>query len=271
MTAAQQAAGRGTTSSPGPWAGYWQLPEPLLAFDPADPRQLAVNPLAGLASFGPYSYTSNSLHPNIRVALLAPEGDLQELRGLLRELWLPQEPREREEYLPPYPGWRKAFGCGIEPAAGRAQISLSPDLDTRARGAGSPAQMLAAALSEGLRAFAQVRDSFDVIVFYLPPRFTPYFSAGLFNLHDAVKATAAELGLSTQIITSEALRYRCRASVAWRLSTALYAKAGWVPWKLHTQSGPLDPQAAYIGLPTPCAGSRRNCKLRDLLQPGLRC
>ena len=108
--------------------------------------------------------------------------------------------------------------------------------------------MLAAALSDGLRALTLVRDSFDVIVFYLPPRFAPYFTDGPFDLHDAVKATGSELGLPTQIITDEALRYRCRASVAWRLATALYAKAGWIPWKLHTQAGPLDPQAAYIGL-----------------------
>lgn len=108
--------------------------------------------------------------------------------------------------------------------------------------------MLAAALSDGLRALALVRDSFDVVVFYLPQRFAPCFADGPFDLHDAVKATGTELGFPTQIITDEALRYRCRASVAWRLATALYAKAGHVPWKLHTHAGPVDPQAAYIGL-----------------------
>jgi hypothetical protein len=70
---------------------------------------------------------------------------------------------------------------------------------------------LAAALSDGLRVLALVRDSFDVIVFYLPPRFAPYFTDGPFDLHAAVNATAAELGLPTQIISDEALRYRCRA------------------------------------------------------------
>ena len=249
MTAAQPAPGT-ATSPHGPWAGYWQLPEPLLAFDPVNPRERAVNPLAGLAEFGPYSASSNenSPHPSVRVALLAPDEDLPALRSMLRELWYPQRPRERAEYLPPYPGWRQAFGCRIEPAADRAQITLPKDLDTKVRHADSPSQALAAALSDGLRALTLVRDSFDVVVFYLPLRFASYFTDGPFDLHDAVKATGAELGLATQIVTDEALRYRCRASVAWRLATALYAKAGWVPWKLHTHTGPLDPQAAYIGL-----------------------
>ena len=249
MTVTRSASSTSATPH-GPWTGYWHLPEPLLAFDPVDPRQRAVNPLAGLAEFGPYSASRNKNRPHssVRVALLAPDEDLPALRGLLRELWYSQQPRERAEYLPCYPGWRQAFGCRIEPAADRAQLSLPKDLNTRVRDAASPAQMLAAALSDGLRALTLVRDSFDVIVFYLPSRFAPYFTDGPFDLHDAVKATGAELGLATQIITDEALRYRCRASVAWRLATALYAKAGWVPWKLCTQAGPLDPQAAYIGL-----------------------
>ena len=225
------------SASPGPWAGYWRLPEPLLAYDPADPGQRAVNPLAGLAAFGPYSASKDGPQPSVRVALLAPEEDLPALRGLLRELWYPQQPRERPEYLPPYPGWQEAFGCRIEPAADRAQITLPPDLGAQIRSAAAPAQMLAAALSDGLRPLALVRDSFDVIVFYLPPRFAPCFTDGPFDLHNAVKATGAELGLPTQIITDEALRYRCRASVAWRLATALYAKSGHVPWKLHTHRG----------------------------------
>ena len=65
MTAAQPAPGT-ATSPHGPWAGDWQLPEPLLAFDPVHPRERAVNPLAGLAEFGPYSASSNRTAPSQR-------------------------------------------------------------------------------------------------------------------------------------------------------------------------------------------------------------
>lgn len=95
MTATWPASSTGA-SPHGPWAGYWQLPEPLLAFDPVDPRQRAANPIAGLAEFGPYSVSTQKYgpHRSVRVALLAPDKDLPALRGLLRELWYPQQPRE---------------------------------------------------------------------------------------------------------------------------------------------------------------------------------
>ena len=236
MTVTQPAPDMGAGSHR-PWAGYWQLPEPLLAFDPIDAGQHAVNPLAGLADFGPYSASSNKDSPrsSVRVALLAPDADLPALRGLLRELWYPQQPRERTEYLPPYPGWRQAFGCRIEPAAARAQITLPGDLDTRIRDAASPALMLAAALSDGLRALKLVQDSFDVIVFYLPPRFAPCFSDGPFDLHDAVKATG------------QGLVCRRRSSPMRRCATG---------------AGPASPG----GWPPPCtrkpAGCRGNCTRR---------
>jgi hypothetical protein len=69
-----------------------------------------------------------------------------------------------------------------------AAISAMTSPGARVRDAASPAQILAAALSDGLRALTLVRDSFDVIVFYLPPRFSPCFTDGTFDLHDAVKA-----------------------------------------------------------------------------------
>ena len=115
MTVTQPAPGTGTASH-GPWAGYWQLPEPLLAFDPVNPGQRAVNPLAGLAEFGPYSASnSNGPHPSVRVALLAPDADLPALRGLLRELWYPQQPRERTEYLPPILAGGESSGAASSP------------------------------------------------------------------------------------------------------------------------------------------------------------
>jgi hypothetical protein len=71
-----------------------------------------------------------------------------------------------------------------------------------------------------------------------PPRYSALFQVpeDNFDLHDAVKAFAAQHGLTTQIITDQALRYRCRASVAWRLGTALYAKAGGTTLQLDERS-----------------------------------
>ena len=83
----------------------------------------------------------------------------------------------------------------------------------------------------GMQQLATVRAEFNVAVFYQPIRYGALYEvpAESFHLHDHVKASAADLGLTAQIITEQALAYRCRASVAWRLATALFAKAGGTP------------------------------------------
>ena len=47
--------------------------------------------------------------------------------------------------------------------------------------------------------------------------------------------------------------YQCRASVGWRLATALYTKAGGTPKNVAT-GGLLDADMAYVGMPFDAQG-----------------
>ncbi len=231
--------------------GYNELTEPDLAFDPTDRSQVAANPLVGLSTHGPFSARAFAMPPTtIRIALLGPQDDLPKLREQLNDLTRPHKPQERLDYLPDWTGFEPIFKAKLLPADESAQIPLPTNLDSDLTSVPNPHRYLAQVLADGLRKLVSVRDRFDVIVFYLPSRYKPFFEdhETHFNLHDTVKAVGAQLGLTTQIVTDSALTYRCRASVAWRLSTALYAKAGGTPWKLATHESPLDPDTAYIGL-----------------------
>jgi hypothetical protein len=231
--------------------GYWELSEPRLAFDPTDKTQIALNPLVGLSNFGPFSTrVFETPATTFRIALLAPQDDLPRLRHQLNELVHPQQREERREYLPDWTGFEALFKAKLGPADDSAQLPLPATLDDDLATADNPRDHLARVLIDGLRKLVSVHDRFDVVVFYLPTRYEPFFEDrdSDFDLHDTVKAVAAQLGLTTQIITDSALTYSCRASVAWRLGTALYAKAGGTPWKLDTNQTPLDPDTAYIGL-----------------------
>lgn len=234
------------TDSTRPSLVHTPLAEPPLAFDPSDPAQQHLNPLAGLAQFGPYSATAWASR-QVRVAILAPADALEPIRTLLNGLRDPADPRERPDYLPPYPGFRAALHVPLIPADTQAQVPLPDDLDAQVAASSAPHQVLARALTSGLSRLANIRSLFDVVVFYLPDRWSLCFTAGNFDLHDHVKAAAAQLGLPTQIITDQAVNYHCRASVGWRLATALYAKAGGTPYKLAT-GGMLDPDTAYLGI-----------------------
>lgn len=237
-----------TAAAPGPALTHIQLTEPALTFDPADGGQQHLNPLAGLAAFGPYSADAwKATGQQVRVAILAPPDAIDPIRGLLNSLRDSADPKERTDYLPRYPGFRAAFRTVLIPAAEAARQPLPDDLDDQMAASPEPHMTLARALTAGLGRLAAVRSLFDVIVFYLPSRWEAHFTIGEFDLHDHVKAAAARLGLPTQIVTDQALDYHCRASVSWRLAMALYAKAGGTPYKLAA-SGMLDPSAAYIGL-----------------------
>ena len=228
---------------------YTVIQEPLLSFDPGDASQQALNPQIGLDKHGPFSARHwPEQSATVRIAMLAPEADLARLKRLLNEIHSEQRPFERRDYLPHYPGFSDAFRCSIVPAPDAAQLTLDPDLDDRLDQSSEPHRELVTAFSQSLRHLKAVQSLFDVVVFYLPKQWEAMFVVGEFDLHDTIKADAAQLGLPTQVVTDRAMEYRCRASVAWRLGQALYAKAGGVPYKLATNTGFLDSDSAFVGL-----------------------
>lgn len=236
-----------TAAIPGPALTHIKLTEPALAFDPSDAVQQHLNPLAGLAAFGPYSASAwQAARQQVRVAILAPPDAISPIRGLLNSLCASADPRERAHYLPPYPGFRAAFRTVLVPADDEAIQPLLGNLDPKMAGSSEPYLIPARALTAGLSRLAAVRSLFDVVVFYLPQRREPHFTVGEFDLHDHVKAAAARLVLPTQIVTDLAMSYHCRASVSWRLATALYAKADGTPYKLAAGGMiPAPPTSAW--------------------------
>jgi hypothetical protein len=94
---------------------------------------------------------------------------------------------------------------------------------------------------------ATVSETFDVVIVHLPDAWADaFFGEDDFNLHDTIKGVAAEQGVSTQIFNDDPWDYTCRASVAWRVSIALYTKSGGTPWKLAPRPEAQD--TAFIGL-----------------------
>ena len=228
---------------------HMRFREPELLFHPERKQDRSPHPLLGLVQFGPYSRSMLSyVEDPLRVAVIASHGDLPRVDGLLAELETRASPRERKQYLVDYPGCSKVFGIRIVAASPVARLELSENLESEITTAASPHLTLAQAVTQALGALRAVRSEFDVIVVYLPTRYSHCFygrEGEGFDLHDYVKAVAAVRGLPVQIVREDkALSYPCRCSVMWRLAIALYCKAGGVPWKLAE----ADPDCAFIGL-----------------------
>lgn len=229
--------------------GFGRLVEPYLAFHPERPNDRHRHPLQGLIEFGPYSRsTINEVMDPIRVAMIGPKGQLGRLQQLLRELEQQHQPRERQQYLPAFPGFSRIFGLRVVAAEPAARIELPDSLGDQVKNAEKPHLVVAEAITRALSVLAGQRDAFDVVLIYLPDAWEPAFEGGPgedFDLHDYVKAVTASRHIPSQmIVEGSALAYRCRASVGWRLGIALYCKAGGTPWKLAY--GPTE--TAYVGL-----------------------
>lgn len=229
--------------------GHTVLAEPELRFGSGNPSAVDAHPLEGLLRFGPYSLDKlAAIADPIRVAVIAPAGQVERVNGLLRELQRSHQPRERRPYLPSFPGFSSIFHVNMGPAGPQANVELPSDLTEQMKRAQKPHLKQAEAIQHALRILSHKRDAFDVVYILLDKAWEVGFFGGEgddFDLHDYVKAIAAYEGIPTQFLNEDrSLAYHCRASVMWRLSIALYAKAGGVPWVLAN----IDPHTAYIGI-----------------------
>ncbi len=226
---------------------HTRILEPDLLFHPDRKEDRSPHPLLGLTQFGPYSRSTvnNVLNP-IRLAVITPQGGLRELDRLFLEFTQRHKPRERRNYLPEYLGFSRIFGVNI--VRSDVVFELPQEIDKELGDSSSPHVLLADAMTRALSVIDAKRDHYDVVAIYLPNRWERAFfgpEGDDFDLHDYLKAIAAVRDIPTQMINDDsALAYPCRCSVMWRLSIAVYTKAGGVPWKLAD----TGEETAYIGL-----------------------
>ena len=234
------------STRPGLLAPYTPLDEPLLAFSSVDPSLVDSHPLRGLATHGPYSRNSlASGTDRIRVAIVGPDCGREGRKRVLQNVQRAQQPMDRKDYVPPYPGFEELLDVPLMPATNTAQLTWPAHLDEL--GSGSPADRVRRSISERMRQLAAVRDQFDLAVIHLPDSWGSGLHGEGFDAHDEVKAVGAELAIPTQVINDRTFDFRYLASVSWRLAIAFYVKAGGTPWRLAPLAG-LPPDSAYIGL-----------------------
>lgn len=225
------------------------LTEPALAFSPDDANARDIHPLRGLANFGPLSkHAIARFSPQLRVALVGPESGQKGVIGLMKLLQGRQQPNDRSGYVPAYLGFETIFGVPFHAAPPSARIVWPDRLEEFSFG-GTPEEKLVTGFRDALSRLELVRDQFDIVVVHLPDAWRTALKRPQFDAHDALKAMGATYGIPTQVLNDRVFAYAktYAANVAWRLSIALYVKAGGIPWKLAPISGVPD-GTAYIGL-----------------------
>lgn len=233
------------------------LDEPLLAFSPSDHAQVDVHPLRGLVNFGPYSKGSfGGYTSRIRIATVGPESAFRRRGELMLSLRTSHSPSDRSEYVPRFPGFEALFHVALEAAPRDAHIKWPEQLQ-ELPGEGEPQARLFLAMEAALRRLDTVRSEFDVVLVHFPDSWSSATRSKFFDAHDALKALGAKYNIPTQVLNDRVFTFTHRASLAWRLATALYVKAAGTPWKLAPLKGvPTD--TAYIGLAYALRGDQRD-------------
>jgi hypothetical protein len=225
------------------------LSEPEILFHPERDGDRHKHPLEGLLQFGPYSRSLvNAVIDPIRIAVIAPHDGLTPVRDLILEMDQRHKPRERPQYLREFPGISRIFGVRAVLGSVSTQFELHANTDQEISNCERPHLFLAERIVAALNALEARRHEFDVVFIYLPARWERCFEGGddeAFDLHDYLKSVCAVRNMPMQIIRDDgAIAYHCRCSVMWRLSLALYCKAGGVPWKLAD----VPSDTAFIGI-----------------------
>ena len=140
--------------------------------------------------------------------------------------------RRKGHAVPAFRGFENTFNVPLVAAkTGEAHIKLPDDVGSLGP-EGRPNIRLLHALRTAMQRLALVRDHFEVVLVHLPDAWQIAFRAPSFDAHDALKALGAGHGILTQVINDRVFTFGYKASLAWRLSIALYVKAGGIPWKL---------------------------------------
>jgi hypothetical protein len=213
------------------------------------------NPLAGLLQHGPYArYPTGD---KVRVATIATADLQQQLFNFLKRLHEPARPTDRVKYVPDFPGFEAVFRVRLEGIGDSlCNVRLEPALPHQD---GDDAHLnVVRALIRAIHALRDRREKWDVIAILLPARWEHLRKSadGRFDLHDRIKAEVAPLGMPVQFLwENSALASTQWCSTAWRLSLALFAKAGGIPWRIMPTT---SNSTAYVGLHYAIRGGTTN-------------
>lgn len=216
------------------------LPEPLLAFAQGGRH---VDPKEGIARYGPLS-SSESRHPGqIRVATIGTADTTASARGWLARLTsgVPGDAKH-----PEFPGMAadRGFMSTIATDDAWDQLITQAELDSvcETRGPRQRFEHALTLLGEKTAAIADGDQRIDYVLVALPPelyqraRVADYHEAGGMvhrDLRRAYKAAAMKYRLPTQFLRQGVADGRDKdhpSKIAWNFATAMYLKAGGVPW-----------------------------------------
>jgi SIR2-like domain len=228
-----------------------QIDEPDLVFSNKAGTGMAkdAHPVRGVMNNRPFDFplTMQGFGTEIRLGIICPKAETQPLHSYLQQAGRQIQPSHQEaDYLPPYPGFRSAFGLDLivaEPGSSGWVICPEPaGHDDRAN-----AVEIARSINRSIETL-QASFSPNVVLVFFPERWSRFRGfdneSERFDVHDFVKASSVQRGIGTQFLDQSTLSDKLQCRVWWWLSLAFYVKAMRTPWVLDG----LDRDSAFVGI-----------------------
>lgn len=219
----------------------------LLFYNPLSGKTVGdYHPMRGLINNGPIDMPlyDKIFGSSIKLGVISPQGSEQEFYSFICGLNQCSEAKHNTDYLISFPGFFEAFKSGVDiPMPGSANW-----VNVEATNTQNGLESIRRFCEQVTRRIDQLSTSVDVILIFIPKEYEFYtsFSDGSlrFDLHDHIKAFAAQKHIATQFIREKTIESDLNCQILWALSLAIYVKAGRTPW---TISG-IQPDTAFAGI-----------------------
>ncbi|MCI1647463.1 MAG: SIR2 family protein [Bacteroides sp.] len=222
-----------------------QFLEPQLEFINAHTSNIFrdYHPMRGLINNKPYDYDSNGIlySAEVKLGVICPLCYSDNFHTFLTGLNNRISTNYNYDYMLDYIGFQNIYNIPIDiPNVGSDKWM---DISMKHNNAIDLVKAICLKIDN-------MRDSYynAVAVIFIPEVWESYKrfenEGELFDLHDYIKAYAAQKNITTQIIQESTLSDPLKASVYWWLSLAFYVKSMRTPWALSN----LNQETAYAGI-----------------------
>lgn len=219
----------------------------LLFYNQQQKRLISdFHPMRGLTKNAPFDFSLNrDVNPSISIGVLCPEYCSESFYKFLISLNLRCGVEKNVDYVIPFPGFFSAFKTALN-------IPVLADNEWMHYEAKATESLQKSAVELG-NSINRKLDTLsstnaEVIFIYIPKEYdsmTAYATEHeSFDLHDFVKAYAAQKGIATQFVQEKTLNSDLQCQIRWSLSLAIYVKSCHTPWVISD----IQSDTAFAGI-----------------------
>ena len=200
------------------------------------------NPMRGLSKYRPFDANYFDVFPkDVCIGIICPASYSSKFSEFLKRLNSTVSADNLSDYVHHYTGFSNIYNCRLDIPEIHSEKWVSINDNPK-----SAIDLAKTICAEGQKLSEQFPGI--VLLIFIPNSWSNYrqfnYHGEIFDLHNYIKAFAAQHRFTTQFIEEKTLYDKMVCEISWWLSLALFVKALRTPWTLAD----LDQNTAYAGI-----------------------